>query len=377
MNDIQTGLAADDLLLVPKYSDIRSRKEVDISNKLGTINLTLPIISSPMDSVTETAMAIEMSCEGGLGIIHRYCTIEQQVEMVKRCFDVNTPIYVGAAIGVTGDFLERANALIEAGVSAICIDIAHGFHILMKEALEKLNNHPQRSEFHLMAGNVADGDGFLALFNWGADSIRVSIGSGAICSTRLNTGFGVPNMSAIFDCVNKWEQHNTIETYDDFGSVETKSKNLVRPVLIIDGGAKNAGDIVKCLAAGADFVMCGSLLAGTDEAPGQSKIDNRKNFAGTPLSATYGEMVKVYRGMASRGAQTDFKGSSSAPEGIETYVACKGPLKPILDDLAGNIRSGFSYAGARNIQELRKKAHFIKQTHAGLQESFTHILNRR
>jgi IMP dehydrogenase len=201
-----------------------------------------------------------------------------------------------------------------------------------------------------MAGNVATGESFLRLAQWGVDSIRVGIGGGSICSTRINTGFGVPNLSAIFDCVSTWQ-----------AQVVAKKLPLVKPSLIIDGGIKTAGDIVKALAAGADFVMCGSLLAGTDETPGE-------------LVDIMGHPHKSYRGMASREAQTDFKGSSSSPEGIATHIPWKGSVDSILKDLAGNIKSGFSYAGARNIKELRLRAQFIKQTQAGQHESFTHIL---
>lgn len=293
-----------------------------------------------------------------MGIIHRYCSIERQVEILKKRESVNCYFPVGAAIGATGDYFERAQALLAAGANIICVDVAHGDHILVKNALEKLNNLPNRKEFHLMAGNVATGEGFIRLAQWGADSIRVGIGGGSICSTRLNTGFGVPNLAAIFDCVNEWNKR-----IQDLR--KHKTKNIPqKPALIIDGGVRNAGDIVKALAAGADFVMCGSLLAGTDETPGEL------------VNMGQGMTEKSYRGMASREAQTDFKGSSSAPEGIATMVPYKGSVAKILNDLEGNIKSGFSYAGAKNIAELQQNAHFIKQTHAGQKESFTHILVR-
>lgn len=352
---IQEALTFDDVLLVPKYSEIESRKEVDISSDLGFLKLDLPIISSPMDTVTEDEMAITMGCHGGLGIIHRYCTIERQVEMVKKKNDVNCPVIVGAAIGATGDFLERADALIQAGAQVICVDVAHGDHIVVKRALEALNKFQTRPSFHLMAGNIASGAGFIRLAQWGVDSIRVGIGGGSICSTRINTGFGVPNLSAIFDCVNEW---------NNWHPVANPSNKPKKPSLIIDGGVKTAGDIVKALAAGADFVMCGSMLAATKETPGEI------------VNIGQGMTEKSYRGMASKEAQEAFKGTWTSKEGIATFLTYKGSVVPILNDLAGNIRSGFSYAGARNINELRQKAQFIKQTHAGQRESFTHILNR-
>ena len=336
----QALLTYDDVLLVPQYSEILSRNEVDLTSDMGFgPRLEVPIISSPMDTVTETDMSVEISRLGGLGIIHRYTSIEDQALMVidhKICIK-DAP--VGAAIGVTGDYLERAESLVKAGVDVLCVDVAHGHHISMKNALKNI-----KSEFptvHVMAGNVATGEAFRDLEQWGADSIKVGIGNGSICSTRLQTGHGVPSVSAIMDCV-KYRQ---------------KAK------IIADGGIKNSGDIVKALAAGADFVMLGSLLAGTEESPGE-------------LITTPNGSRKIYRGMASREAQTDWRGRSSAPEGISTTIPYKGHLEHIFMDLVGGVKSGFSYTGARNFQEFRARAKFIQQTSAGQHESWTHILTK-
>lgn len=349
---INNGLAWDDVLLVPQYSDIKSRSEVDITSFVGGLKLHLPIVSSPMDTVTESEMVDAMNQAGGLGIIHRYNTIEQQVELVK-----NVPggafLPVGAAIGATGDYFERAQALVEAGACVICIDVAHGDHVVVRQAMEKLKPLFFDKKVHLMAGNVATGNGLLNLDDWGADSVRVGIGGGSICSTRINTGHGVPNLTALLDCVETWER------------VRPQKK---RPGIIIDGGIKNAGDMVKALAIGADAIMCGSLLAGTDEAPGEI-IDSVDGQGRT-------RQVKRYRGMASREAQNSWRGKSSSPEGIATTIPYKGSVKNILEDLAGNIKSGFSYSGARNICELKEHAQFVSQTPAGQAESFTHILYR-
>lgn len=345
----QKSLTFDDFLLIPQYSDIESRNEVDISSKLDTqIKLETPIISSPMDTVTEWVMASTMSRKGGLGIIHRYNSIQDQIVQADEAnlgFDI-----IGAAVGVKDDFLERTQELIKVGVKVICVDVAHGDHISVKKALQKLEKIPERSKFHLMAGNVATGDGYKRLAQWGADSVRVGIGGGSICSTRINTGHGLPNMSALFDCAEARKSH-------DYGSN--------KPSIIIDGGIKTAGDMVKAFAAGADFVMCGSLFAGTDEAPG-NLIQNSN-----------GTLVKEYRGMASREAQMNWRGKSSSPEGIATFVNYKGSVNDILDDLIGNIKSGLSYSGARSIKELREKARFVLQSSAGMNESFTHILSRK
>jgi len=333
---MQNSLSFDDVLLEPKYSDIESRGQIDIGNHLSeTAYLELPVISSPMDTVTEDEMSWTMCDEGGLGVLHRYNTIEEQVALVKkrRCF-------TAAAIGVTGEYEERACALVDAGVRYLCLDVAHGHHILVKNALKTLRD-VFGSEAHLMAGNVATLEAFNDLADWGADSIRVGIGGGSICSTRINTGHGVPTFQSIHDC-----------SYSDRDAK-----------LIADGGIKNSGDIVKALAAGADFVMLGSVLAGTDESPGEIFTSGNKKY-------------KVYRGMASRSAQMDWRGQSSSPEGISTTIPYKGPVADILRDIAGNVRSGFSYTGARDLREFQSRATFLQQTPAGQHESSTHILRR-
>lgn len=344
---LQTALTFDDVLLVPKFSSIISRSEVDLSLNLGpSIQLSLPVISSPMDTVTEADMAVAISKAGGLGIMHRYNSIDQQAKLVIKAKEDGAK-FVGAAVGSTGDFYERASELVKWGVDVVCVDVAHGHHQNVREAIEKIKNHPSHYKFHLMAGNVATGKAYQDLSDWGADSIRVGIGGGSICSTRLQTGFGVPNLAAIFDCV------------------QTQAYKSGKTKLIVDGGIKNSGDMVKAFAAGAHFVMCGSMLAGTDESPGETFTDSN------------GVKMKNYRGMASREAQTDWRGKSSAPEGISTFIKHKGSVVPILQDIHGNIQSGYSYAGARNFHELAGKVQFIQQTSAGLGESQTHILNRK
>ena len=333
---MQNSLSFDDVLLEPKYSDIKSRNEVDIGSYLSeTAYLELPVISSPMDTVTESEMSYTMYDEGGLGIIHRYNTIEEQVLLVKKA-----AVFTAAAIGVTGDFEARACALWDAGARYLCLDVAHGHHALVKDALKTMRN-VFGNEVHLMAGNVATLEAFNDLADWGANSIRVGIGGGSISSTRINTGHGVPTFQSIKDC-----------SYSDRDAK-----------IIADGGIKNSGDIVKALAAGADFVMLGSMLAGTDESPGEIFTSGNKKY-------------KVYRGMASRSAQMDWRGQSSSPEGISTTIPYKGPVVDILRDIAGNVRSGLSYTGARTLEELQLKATFLRQTSAGQHESSTHILRR-
>lgn len=337
---MKEALTYDDVLLVPKFSDIESRNNISLESRLGVaLKFATPIIASPMDTVSGKEMAIKLSQLGGVAVIHRYNSVEEQSKIVKSVKDAGCT--VGAAVGTTGDYMERINSLIFNGVDFICIDVAHGHHAMVYGAINQIKN--KYPFLHIMAGNVATAEGFEALQSWGADSIRVGIGGGSICSTRIQTGHGVPNITAIMECAK----------------VATSAK------LIADGGIKNAGDIVKALAAGADFVMLGSILAGTDEAPG--------DIIESILHAT---RMKSYRGMASREAQEDWRGKSSAPEGIATMIPCKGPVENVFNDLVGNIKSGLSYTGATDISSFQARAEFIRQTSAGQHESSTHILTR-
>ena len=339
------GLAYDDVLLVPQYSDIKTRREIRIGNSLTTDRhghytcaLDLPIIASPMDTISETEMGIAMWQEGGIAVIHRYNTIAEQVDIIDQI------IYAGAnaaaAIGTSGDYLDRAHALVGLGVRILCIDVAHGHHIMVKEALGTLRE-TFGDAIHIMAGNVATLEGYNDLVDWGADSVRCNIGGGSICSTRIQTGHGVPGFQTIIDC----------------------ARSDRRASIIADGGIRNSGDIVKALAAGADFVMLGSLLSGTDETPGD-------------VINTHEGKFKSYRGMASKDAQIAWRGKTASLEGVATTVPCKGPVDDVLEDLARGIKSGLSYSGARTITQLQKKAKFMRQTGSGQTESSTHILKR-
>ena len=338
---VQEALTYNDVLLKPQYSDIRSRTEVNLTAALdgpyAYVPLALPIIASPMDTISEEQMGVAMWEAGGLAVIHRYNTIDRQLEIVDHIIGVRQ-CNAAAAIGTSGDYLDRATALYDVGVRILCVDVAHGHHILMKEALSEL-----RSTFgdsvHIMAGNVATLEGYNDLVDWGADSVRCNIGGGSICSTRIQTGHGVPGLHTIIECARS-------------------DRNAP---IIADGGIRNSGDIVKALAAGADFVMLGSLLSGTDEAPGDIINTRRGN-------------VKSYRGMASKDAQVEWRGKTASLEGVATTVPCKGPVEGVLLELARGIRSGLSYSGARSIRELQAKAQFLRQTTSGQTESRTHIL---
>ena len=332
-SNIKETVTFDDLLLVPRYSEILSRKTIDLSSELDMKRkFDLPIVSSPMDTVTGATMASAMNKAGGFGVIHRYNSIEEQCDKIKRTS--GTP---AAAIGVTGDYLERAMSLVKAGCDMLCVDVAHGHHALMRHALKILRN-TIGYDIHIMAGNVATLEAFNDLADWGANSIRVGIGGGSICSTRIQTGHGVPTLQSVMDC----------------------SRSDRSATLIADGGIKTPGDIVKALAAGADFVMLGS---GTAESPGQ-------------VFHSKGKQYKSYRGMASVEAQIDWRGHTASVEGVSHTIPYKGSVVEILMSLEGSIRSGLSYTGALNLSDLRSKSQFIKQTAAGQTESSTHIKSR-
>jgi len=337
---MEEALTYNDVLLVPQYSDIKSRSDVSVASTLRgngpTTKLHIPIIASPMDTISEEEMGVAMWQEGGLAVVHRYNTITEQASILDGII-VNAGCNAAAAIGTSGDYLERASALYETGVRILCVDVAHGHHVLMKNALTEL-----RATFgdkvHIMAGNIATLEGYNDLVDWGADSVRCNIGGGSICSTRIQTGHGVPGLHTIIDCARS-------------------DRNAP---IIADGGIRNSGDIVKALAAGADFVMLGSLLSGTDETPGD-------------VINTHEGKVKSYRGMASKDAQVEWRGRTASLEGVATTVPCKGPVEDVLEDLTRGIRSGLSYSGCRTISELQAKARFIRQTGSGQLESSAHI----
>jgi len=329
----------DDVLLKPQYSDIMSRSDADIGGMLAGQYYRLPLISSPMDTVTEEKMCIAMASSGGFGVIHRYNTVDEQQKMVESLY--NKIDNIAVAIGVSDDFEHRARRCVASGAKILCVDVAHGHHVLVKSAI-KILKQDFGDHIHIMAGNVATLDAFNDLADWGADSIRVGVGGGSICSTRTQTGHGIPTLQSVLDC----------------------AKSDREAVLVADGGFKTSGDIVKALAAGADFVMLGSVLAATDESPGEK------------FTSAEGKQYKVYRGMASKEAQMDWRGKTSSLEGVSTTIPYKGSVNFVLSELERGIRSGFSYSGAKSIIELQAKAKFIRQTNAGQIESSTHILRR-
>ena len=346
------ALSFDDLILMPLYSDIKSRKEINTSVTLknpdgSELKFQTPIISSPMSTITEAYMCNAINSCGGLGIIHRYNTIDHQSKLLSY---VNSDTYKAAAVGASGDYKERLDRLVESGLKIVCIDVAHGDHILVKEAVEHIKQyHPH---LFIIAGNIAGAGAYQRLSEWGVDAIRTSVGSGSICTTRIQTGHGMPTLNALIQCTERREE----------------LKKLGKPAayIIADGGIKNTGDIVKCLAIGADLVMLGSMLSGTRETPGKVIIDKET-----------GKKVKRYNGMASKAAQKAWKGSYSSIEGVTSYVQYKGTVNKVITEITSNIRSGMSYSSARCLSDLRSNALFMRQTINSHTEGLPHIYNRK
>ena len=333
------GLTFDDVLIVPSKSAVRSRKDPSLATRLTRrFESAVPFISANMDTVTESAMAIAMSKLGGLGILHRFMTIEQQVTEVRLCREAGVSV-VAASIGVNDEGRGRAEALVNEGVKILTIDIAHGHSSAMLETLQWLKDK-FGDRVDLIAGNVATPEATAELIAAGADAIKVGIGPGSMCTTRRITGAGVPQLTAIAWC-----------------SEVARAQGVP---IIADGGLKTSGDVVKALAAGADSVMMGSLLAGTLETPG-SIHGGRKH----------------YRGMASRSAQVSWRGGlpeGMAPEGEATSVPVKGSVRDVLSEMAGGLRSGMSYINATSLPEIVEKARFMEMSASGYIESGAHGL---
>ena len=346
MVTIKESLTFDDVLLLPQYSDVLP-SETDVSLKLtNKINLGVPFLSSAMDTVTESTMAIAIAKAGGIGIVHRNLNIKQQTKEIIKV--KKKQLFVGAAVGTNKEDIDRAKSLIANGCDLIVIDTAHGHSKKVLKTLSKLKKIDSSIPF--CVGNIATGEAAKKLYNSGADIIKIGIGPGSICTTRMVAGIGVPQISAILDVKNA-----------------LKNKKIK---IISDGGIKFSGDIAKALAAGADAIMMGSIFAGTDESPG-------KKFK------FKGKFYKQYRGMGSIGAmssgsanryfQKNFKDKSKfVPEGVEGRVEYKGSVSKIIYQLKGGLHSSMGYIGAQNLGQITKNAKFIKITKAGFYESMVH-----
>ena len=367
---IRKGYSFDDVLLVPRYNDIPSRRDVDIGASLGDLQLTLPVLSSNMDTITGMQMARAMYTLGGLGVLHRFCSIEQNVKMYREtAFHYNhgmvTPwgsteswvrgFEAVVSLGVNEN-LDRFTALYDAGARYFCVDVAHGHTKAVGKLVKLLKS--TRSNIFVIAGNVATHAAADYLASCGADAIKVGIGPGSVCTTRIKTGCGVPQLTAIMDCAK------------------------VDRLIIADGGIKTPGDAVKALAAGAHVVMLGGMLAGTEETPGDYTLEKVGEKPSSCFECgSHGEMepiherFKVFRGMASKEAQDDHMGAMAdwkAAEGVQIKIKSRGPVAGIINDLAGGIRSGMTYCGAKNIAALQRNAEFIEVTANGVRENSAH-----
>ena len=346
MEAIKEALTFDDVLLLPRFSKVLPSNTDITLNLTNNIILNTPFLSSAMDTVTESKMAIAMANSGGMGIVHRNLDIKKQSHEVNKVKKLN--LLVGAAIGTSKEDLHRAKSLIDSGVDLLVIDTAHGHSEKVLKILSLVKKN--KSKIPICVGNIATGEAAKKLYNAGADIITVGIGPGSICTTRMVAGIGVPQITAVSEV-----------------SRALKGK---KTKIISDGGIKFSGDIAKAIAAGADAIMMGSIFAGTEESPGKKfKIKNK--------------FFKQYRGMGSIGAmsagssnryfQKNYKDKSKfVPEGVDGRVEYKGNVSKIIYQLKGGLRSSMGYIGAKKLKDIKKNAKFIKITKAGFYESMVH-----
>ncbi len=337
------GLTYDDVLLMPRHCEITSRSVPNLESRITkNFKTQTPFISANMDTVTEKDMAVAMAKLGAVGSLHRFLTTEEQAAQVKELYNLKQSmpeLIIAASVGVKEEGMRRADALADAGVEILTLDIAHGDSVMMLEVLEYLKKtHPH---IDVIAGNVAMPDGVKRMCDAGADAVKVGIGPGSMCTTRIITGCGVPQLTAVSLCVAEARKHDV-------------------PV-IADGGIKTSGDIVKAFAAGAESVMLGSMLAGTLETPGEVKGG-----------------MKQYRGMASKDAQVSWRGNMQkgmAAEGESRMIPCKGSVENVINELAGGVRSGMTYLNAHTLAEISENALFMEMSTSGMIESRPHGMN--
>ncbi len=333
----ETAITFDDVLMIPAYNHHESRRIVDIgmTDKSGKLTLELPLMTANMDTITEDAMADFIASKGGIGTLHRFCTIEENVEMFKRC---NNKVF--CSVGTSEKEMERVEALKDAGAQYFCVDVAHGHAKYVGKMIKRMRQMlPNEC---IMAGNVATYAGADYLASVKADIIKVGIGPGSVCTTRIKTGFGVPQVTAIQECARADRS------------------------IVADGGIRYPGDIVKALAFGADFVMVGGMLAGTRPTPGDPILNEK----GEPTH-------KTYRGMASKEAADDHLGGLTGwktAEGVATKVPYRDDEEEIIADIVGGLRSGLTYAGANTIRELQRKLNYMVVSPASRVESLPHKL---
>ncbi len=406
MGKLRECLSYDDVQIIPKYSKTKHREDCDTSTRFTkNTTLTIPIVSSPMDTVTEYEMAKELLDWGGVGVIHRFMSIEKQSRIMNKVwkvwdsyFDIKKIVggediertadnewlewrksIVGstitksdwedlkerlwwydsmkkdddiwkkrplcAAIGITGDYLERAHELVSNGCNVLLIDVAHGHHKLVKEGIRRLKNE-LKGTYEIIGGSIATKRAAQDLCDWGVDGVRVGIGNGSLCETRIRTGVGIPQVTTLLDVCS------ICDTYDV-------------PV-VADGGIRNIGDVCKGLGCGADTIMLGSLLSGTKETPGDiSKVGLWPNE----------KLYKKYRGSASVESKLD-RGEDTNVEGNSKVISYKGKTKRIINDIMDGLKSSMSYVGASNLEEYRSMVEFIKVTQSGVKEAFPFGMDR-
>ena len=350
MDPIKEALTFDDVTLAPKYSEVLP-SEVDTKIILSKkVVLKIPLLSSAMDTVTESKMAIAIAKAGGIGVIHRNLNITKQIQEIRKV--KSKKLIVGAAVGTGLDEIPRAEAILEEDIDLIVVDTAHGHTKKVAEIIKKIKRKKDKSTL-LCAGNIATPEAAKFLIKLGVDIVKVGIGPGSICTTRLVAGIGVPQLSAIINVRNG-----------------IKNKNIK---IISDGGIKFSGDIAKALAAGADAVMIGSLFAGTIESPGKlikKKGKLFKNFRGM------GSVGAMNKGSADRYFQKKYRDKSKyVPEGVEGLVKFKGSVDKVIFKLVGGLKSSMGYLGAKTLIKLRDKPNFVKITKAGFYESMVHNID--
>lgn len=343
----------DDVQLKDMYSEVVHRADCDVATVFTKhYRISCPIVSSPMDTVTGSKMALTLDSLGGVGVIHRFGN--NTVEMLKRFLNdaherrlaldiLDPPLVAAVAVGATDDYLVRADELLKSGANVLVVDVAKGNSLVTQNAICRLRK--LGSSFDIVAGNVATREGARNLCEWGVDAIRVGIGNGSVCETRLRTGVGTPQVTAIMDCADVASEYGV-------------------PV-IADGGIRWPGDVAKAIAAGADTVMIGRLFAGTDESPGEiiklGEWGKEKKY-------------KKYRGSASRSAKLDRGEKDSNVEGTDKLEPYKGPVGDIVRDIIDGLKSSMSYVGALNIAAFKEKAVFQRVTPSGIREAYPHAL---
>ena len=351
MDPIKEALTFDDVLLEPKYSEVLPSQVLTETSLSNNLNLNIPILSSAMDTVTESKMAISIAKAGGIGVIHRNLNIKDQISEIKKV--KSKKLLVGAAVGAGPLEHKRAVAVLNENVDLIVVDTAHG-HTKKVSEIIKIIKKIKSKKTTLCAGNIATSEAAKFLIKLGVDVIKVGIGPGSICTTRIVAGIGVPQLSAIL--------------------AARKGIGKKKVTIIADGGIKFSGDISKALVAGADAVMIGSLFAGTDESPGKLVKKNGKFFKSFRGMGSTGAMNK---GSADRYFQTKQKDISKyVPEGVEGLVKYKGSVNKIIYQLIGGLKSSMGYLGTKKIKNLKNKTKFVKITKAGFYESMVHNIDK-